>query len=103
MEDRDYGAVYAEAREQAPMFEETLCTVGGLTAASAVGDLVTRELVLGDGEPVATLRGEPFELLRAMSGRRSADRVRALDWEGEPGPFLDLLSAYDQTGDDLVE
>lgn len=36
------------------------------------------------GDVDAVLRAEPFEVLRATSGRRSADQVRALDWEGDP-------------------
>lgn len=50
-----------------------------------------REWVAGEGEPVATLTGEPFELVRAMTGRRSTEQLRGLGWQGDPEPWLDLL------------
>ncbi|MBV8981529.1 MAG: maleylpyruvate isomerase family mycothiol-dependent enzyme [Acidimicrobiia bacterium] len=42
-----------------------------------------REWTVGDGEPAASLEGTPFELFRALTGRRSAAQVRALAWEGD--------------------
>ncbi|MBV8387032.1 MAG: maleylpyruvate isomerase family mycothiol-dependent enzyme [Acidimicrobiia bacterium] len=47
-----------------------------------------REFVVGDGAPVASLEGTPFELFRAMTGRRSAAQVRSLAWEGDPELFI---------------
>ena len=47
-----------------------------------------REFVVGDGDPVASLEGTPFELFRAMTGRRSAAQVRALGWEGDVELFV---------------
>lgn len=49
------------------------------------------EVVLGDGEPSATVRLTAFELLRAM-GRRSERQLRALDWDGEPR--LDVFTLF---------
>jgi uncharacterized protein (TIGR03083 family) len=46
------------------------------------------EVTLGDGDVVATLSAEPFEALRALTGRRSLDQVRALQWDGDPEPWL---------------
>jgi uncharacterized protein (TIGR03083 family) len=46
------------------------------------------EWVAGDGEPAATLSGTPFDLLRAMTGRRSSAQVRALDWDGDADVFI---------------
>jgi uncharacterized protein (TIGR03083 family) len=63
----------------------------------------TSDAVLGDGTPRVTLRGEPFELLRAMSGRRSLAQLGALDWDGEPAPYLEVLSAYGVPATDIVE
>lgn len=48
----------------------------------------------GDGDPVATVRAEPFELVRAMGGRRTVDEIRALDWDGDPAPYAPLFSNY---------
>jgi uncharacterized protein (TIGR03083 family) len=53
-----------------------------------------REWVEGAGAPAATLAAEPFELFRALSGRRSADQLRALAWDGDPAPYLDVLAPY---------
>jgi len=44
-----------------------------------------------DVEPAAVLVVEPFEVLRALTGRRSIEQVRALDWQGDPGPYLPAL------------
>jgi uncharacterized protein (TIGR03083 family) len=38
--------------------------------------------VLGEGEPVTTLRTTRFELSRAMTGRRSEAQMRNMDWDG---------------------
>jgi uncharacterized protein (TIGR03083 family) len=35
-----------------------------------------------------------FELFRALTGRRSGRQVSALDWTGDPSPYLDLLSPF---------
>jgi uncharacterized protein (TIGR03083 family) len=63
----------------------------------------TREWVIGNGDPIATLTGDPFELSRAASGRRSPDQIRAYDWEGDPEPFLALFYPYGLRADALVE
>jgi hypothetical protein len=38
------------------------------------------------GEPVATVRADRFELFRAMTGRRTHDQIRGYEWEGDPQP-----------------
>jgi uncharacterized protein (TIGR03083 family) len=40
------------------------------------------------GEPTATLTAPLFDLLRAISGRRSEAQIRAMQWEGDPMPHL---------------
>lgn len=47
----------------------------------------------GDGQPVATLTTNRFELMRAFSGRRSPAQIRAMDWTGDPEPFLPLFAS----------
>jgi uncharacterized protein (TIGR03083 family) len=42
------------------------------------GNAVT---VAGVGDPIATVKGSRFELLRATTGRRSASEIEALEWE----------------------
>jgi uncharacterized protein (TIGR03083 family) len=63
----------------------------------------SREWVIGEGEPVATLTGDPFELARAASGRRSPDQIRAYDWDGDPEPFIVLFYPYGLRESALVE
>lgn len=62
-----------------------------------------KQRILGDGEPRATVAGDRFELLRAFGGRRSRKQILALDWQGDPGPYLPLIPAYGERADDLVE
>ncbi|MEA2478022.1 MAG: hypothetical protein QOC87_2221 [Actinomycetota bacterium] len=40
-----------------------------------------------DAGPAARLSGSSFELMRALSGRRSIDQISALDWDGEAEAF----------------
>jgi uncharacterized protein (TIGR03083 family) len=63
----------------------------------------SREWVIGSGDPVATLTGDPLELARAASGRRSPDQIRAYDWDGDPEPFIDFFYPYGLRTDALVE
>jgi uncharacterized protein (TIGR03083 family) len=57
----------------------------------------------GTGAVGATVRGEPFELLRAMTGRRSRAQIAELGWTGDPAPYLDVFSTYPLPAEDLVE
>jgi uncharacterized protein (TIGR03083 family) len=45
------------------------------------------DLVTGE-DPEVTLHLSPFEALRALTGRRSLDQVRAYDWGVDPTPWL---------------
>ena len=62
-----------------------------------------RERVLGSGDPAAVLTADRFELLRAFAGRRSRAQILALDWAGDPGPYVGLIPAYGERADDLVD
>ena len=53
-----------------------------------------RSWEVGDGEPAAAVTASAFDLFRSISGRRSLDQLRELDWMGDPQPFLDVLSPY---------
>jgi len=61
--------------------------------------------VLGEGEPQATLRAEPFELARALSGRRSATQIKAFGWSGDVGAdtYVPLFSFLPMADRDVVE
>ncbi len=63
----------------------------------------SREWTTGTGQPAATLTGEAFELFRALSGRRTLGQVVALSWDGNPGPYLDLLAPYAMPSEPLAE
>jgi uncharacterized protein (TIGR03083 family) len=54
----------------------------------------TREWVLGDGEPAATLTADRHALFRAIAGRRSAREIRSYDWHGDPEPYLSVIAPY---------
>lgn len=54
-------------------------------------------------EPTVTLTADPFELTRALSGRRNAAQVRAFDWDGDPAPYMEVFGAFPLRDDPLVE
>lgn len=58
---------------------------------------------LDHGAPDATVTASPWELFRALSGRRSRSQLRALRWSGDPELYLPLLPAYGERADDLIE
>lgn len=53
-----------------------------------------REWTLGEGEPAVTLTADRHELFRAITGRRSLSRLRAYKWDGDPVPYLPVISPY---------
>jgi len=62
-----------------------------------------QEWTIGDGEPAASVATEPFELFRAVSGRRSPRQVASWKWDGDPGPYFGLMSIFPLRPTDLVE
>lgn len=52
-----------------------------------------QETVSGDGEPGATLTAEPFEIARAIAGRRTAEQLAGYHWEGDAQPYIAALAA----------
>ena len=57
----------------------------------------------GGDEPDTTVRASRFELFRALSGRRSPEQLRSLDWEGDLEPYLDYFYPYGVREQALVE
>lgn len=58
----------------------------------------------GDGWGVgdsggATLIASKRDVIRALAGRRSSRQVAAMNWVGDPTPYLDLLSPFGPLGD----
>jgi len=62
-----------------------------------------KERTLGDEPAAADVAADPWELLRALAGRRSRAQIRALEWTGDSEPYLGLLPAYGERQDDLIE
>ena len=62
-----------------------------------------QEFTAGEGEPVATVTGSPFEFIRAFTGRRSPDQLRALFTAGDPEVFVGSMSVFEPRPDPLVE
>jgi uncharacterized protein (TIGR03083 family) len=64
-----------------------------------------REWILGDGEPKASVAGSPFDLVRAMTGRRSEAQIRQLHWDGDVDTFLPAFEfgPFTPPATDLVE
>ncbi len=58
---------------------------------------------VGDGEPGATVEGEPFEVFRALSGRRTKEQIAALGWSGDAGLYLEVFSGYGSPKTALAE
>ena len=61
------------------------------------------DAVLGAGAPRATLAVSQYELARIAFGRRSERQIRAAEWDGDPGPYLDLLHVFALAAADLVD
>lgn len=61
------------------------------------------KLVGGDGEAAATLSADRYELYRALASRRTRDQIRAMDWEGDPEPYLGVMPTYGERAEPLVE
>lgn len=53
-----------------------------------------KERVLGEGRAAGRLRGTSFDFLRAVSGRRTPDEVRAMDWDGDCATWLPIFFVF---------
>lgn len=51
------------------------------------------EWLVGEGTPGATIIAEPYELARLICGRRTAEQLRAYLWDGDPEPYVAMLTA----------
>ena len=80
------------AVERALAFVESQMESKDLPAFRVVTDEIDRQV--GKGDPAATLRTSTFELFRTLHGRRTVEQATALDWEGDPGPFMPVLFIF---------
>lgn len=91
-EARDSEAVDVAVEWYARQFTKKALDSGLASIRVAAG---AREWVRGDDEPAVTVRGEPFEVLRSLTGRRTRDEVLALAWSGgDPSPYVEIFSFY---------
>jgi uncharacterized protein (TIGR03083 family) len=60
--------------------------------------------VVGAGDPVVTVHTSGFEVVRALTGRRSRAQVEAYGWDGTPNPdVFTSLGLFTLRADDFVE
>ena len=45
-------------------------------------------------DPAITLKLDSYEAARMLMGRRTYDEIRALDWNGDPEPYLQYLHRF---------
>ncbi|MDQ1506379.1 MAG: hypothetical protein QOD57_4106 [Actinomycetota bacterium] len=98
--DRDGGTVHFAFEGLVGRVGTKLTEAGKPALRVVAGD---RELVAGDGEPAATVTCSPFEFIRAFTGRRSPDQLRALFTAGDPEVFVGSMSVFEPRPDPLVE
>src|SRR5437879_4414783 len=102
----EVAAAYAGGRARIPRLvtglddREAPPTLPGFTAPKFLATVADRDLPAlalraGDSEwvadgagPVVSVSTDPFELLRALTGRRSTSQLRRLKWDGDPEPYL---------------
>jgi len=79
--------------------------VGPLDGAGAHGLVLRTEAGTKDlgGEPRTGVETTQFEILRAMTGRRSRAQVEAYGWDGPPRPEHLVLAIFTLRADDFVE
>jgi uncharacterized protein (TIGR03083 family) len=83
---RDSSAVQVGLRSQIGGLRQHFSALGlEPLRVDAVG---MRDWMVGHGDPVATVRGDPFEIFRATGGRRTVEEVRGLDWIGDAEQFI---------------
>ena len=73
----------------------------GTPATRVVGDTVDR--VVGEGDPVATLRSSDYEILRLLFGRRSRAQAEAAGWEGDAARPIEDLHLFEFPTVDIVD
>lgn len=97
-------------REDEPMRWASRLLRSGITVPSPLtirtedGDTPAR--TTADRPPTAettVLTTSVFELFRWRMGRRSRAQMAAMDWSGDPGPFLDHLAVFGPSPLDIVE
>lgn len=90
-----------EAANNFMAFQDQALRDAGVPAVRLIADGV--ESTSGAGAPQIDLRTSAYEATRFLFGRRSEAQVLALDWSGDPGPWLETLPLMPLRATDLVE
>lgn len=77
--------------------------LGSTTAPALVLETDGDARTIGTGEPASRVRTSRFEVMRALSGRRSRAQVEAYAWEGSPRPEALASRRFGLRADDFVE
>ncbi len=89
----DHGALEVET-----IVPRTLAAFAGPFREAGLGAIAVRHdgrtWASHDAEPGWTLLVEPWEAVRAVNSRRTADELRALPADGDATPFIPLLDAH---------
>jgi hypothetical protein len=57
----------------------------------------TKERVVGDGDTAASVSASRTTLVRMLASRLTSDEIRALEWDGDPEPYLAIIPEYGPT------
>jgi uncharacterized protein (TIGR03083 family) len=80
-----------------------LCSMADQADTTLLIETDAGTAMAGSGTRQLAVRAERYELFRAMTGRRSADQMRAFDWDGEPAPELLVFAIFEPRATPLVE
>ena len=97
---RDVDAVTVSVRFVGLALSEQLARAGLGALVVHHGDTTD---VYGTDAPIASLRIDDFELMRAITGRRCLEQIAAYDWDGPFPPDALVLARFTARPDPLVE
>jgi hypothetical protein len=84
-------------------YESWLMLLAVRLPAAGLPALRIRDRVIGTGEPEASIQAEWYEVLRALSGRRSRDQMRAMFVDGDPERYVALLTTFEPPAVAILE
>jgi hypothetical protein len=61
------------------------------------------DATFGPDAPTSMLRGDRYDLFRAMMGRRSSAQLRALGWSGAPLEDVEAMIVFGPAVADVIE
>jgi uncharacterized protein (TIGR03083 family) len=88
---RDTDAIWIALDRNVRRFGKRIKDAG---LSSVVIRCESRQWQAGILEPSVELEADRFELLRALTGRRTVQEINSLAWTGNPKPYIELVSSY---------